>query len=331
MTHTLGSAALGFLAAAGLCLLFGSAAIRWLAGAQCLQPVRYEDCPPLMPYQTSKQGTPTMGGLFVLGIGILVAGFAGGLTHPDGWLVLGSIVVLGGVGLSDDLLKFRRHNAGGLRWRPKLLAALVVGAGLGVSSLARHGSYQVLEVPWAQRAVDLGWGWVPLAMVVMAGCAHAVNLTDGMDGLAPGCVAIALSVLGLMALAGDPRHHVLVPWCAALAGVCVGFLWFNSFPASIFLGDVGALGLGAAVAAVSLLSHATFLLVIIGGVFVIEALSVLLQVASYRWRGGRRIFRVAPIHHHFHLGGLSEPKVIARFWIIGLLLGALALTTVELP
>jgi len=331
MVDSLGKAALVFLAGAGISLVCGPVVIRWLARAQCIQPSRYEDCPPLLSYQATKRGTPTMGGLLVLLTGILVAAAAGGLTHRDGWLVLSAVVGLGAIGLCDDLLKFRRQNAAGMRSLPKLVVAFAIGALVGVSVSSRAVSYNVLELPWLQRTIELGWGWVPLAMLVVAGCAHAVNLTDGMDGLAAGCVAIALSVLGMVALAGDPRARVLVPWCASFAGACVGFLWFNSFPASVFLGDVGALGLGAVVAAVSLLSHATLLLLVIGGVFVVEALSVILQVASYKWRGGRRVFRVAPLHHHFHLGGLSEPKLITRFWIVGLVLGVLALTTVDLP
>jgi len=138
-------------------------------------------------------------------------------------------------------------------------------------------------------------------------------------------------VLGVWALAGDSRDRVLVPWCASLAGACVGFLWFNSFPASVFLGDVGALGLGGALGTISLLTHTALWLVIIGGVFVAEAVSVMLQVASYKWRGKRRVFRVAPLHHHFYLGGTSEPKLIVRFWILGLLLGLLGLTVIDLP
>lgn len=331
MVDSLGEVALVFLAGAGLSLACGPAAIRWLSRTQCIQPARYEDCPPLLSYQATKRGTPTMGGLLVLLVGVLVAAAAGGLTHRDGWLVLSAAVGLGAVGLCDDVLKFRRQNAAGMRSLPKLVVAFAIGAVLGVSVSSRSGSYEVLEIPWLQRTVELGWGWVPFAMLVVAGCAHAVNLTDGMDGLAAGCVAIALSVLGLVALSGDPRGRVLVPWCASFAGACVGFLWFNSFPASVFLGDVGALGLGAVVAAVSLLTHTTLLLLVIGGVFVAEALSVILQVVSYKCRGGRRIFRVAPLHHHFHLGGLSEPKLITRFWIVGLVLGILALTTVDLP
>jgi len=331
MILSLGDAALVFLISAAASLWIGRAAIRWLSRAQCLAPLRYEDCPPLLTYQETKRGTPTMGGVFVLGVGTLVAIAAGGLRQREGWLVLGAALGLGIVGLFDDLLKFRGRNATGLRSLPKLLVALAIGAWIGLSFSLESASYNVVEIPWVRRTLDLGWGWVPFAMLVMAGCAHAVNLTDGMDGLAAGCVAIACSMLGVWALVGDPRDRVLVPWCASLAGACVGFLWFNSFPASVFLGDVGALGLGGALGSISLLSHTALWLVIIGGVFVAEAVSVMLQVASYKWRGKRRVFRVAPLHHHFHLGGISEPKLIVRFWIAGLLLGLLSLTVIDLP
>jgi len=321
----LGDVALIFLVSAASCLVVGRLAIRALARAQCVAPLRYEDCPPLMTYQQGKQQVPTMGGLFVLGVGILVAALAGGLAHRDGWLVLGAVLGMGAVGLFDDCLKFRNAHATGLRGWPKLLIALAIGAGLGLASSAGPMGTDVLDLPWAHRTITLGWGWIPFAMLVVAGCSHAVNLTDGMDGLATGCVAVALSVLGLWALRGDLHGHGLVPWCASLAGACVGFLWFNSFPASVYLGDVGALGLGAALSAISLLTHTALWLLIIGGVFVIEALSVMLQVASYKWRGKRRVFRVAPLHHHFHLGGTSEPKLIVRFWIVGVMLAMLSL------
>ncbi len=265
-----------------------------------------------------------MGGLLLLGVGGAMAILAGGVSHPDGWLVLSAVLLIGGVGFLDDLLKFRRPNASGLPALPKLAIALCVGAWVGAGALADPRG-RVVELPWVHRTLDVGWGWIPFAMLVVAGCAHAVNLTDGMDGLATGCVALALMGLGIWALA-DPRSRALVPWCAGLAGACVGFLWFNSFPASVFLGDVGALGLGAAVGSIALLSRASLWLLIIGGVFVCEAISVILQVASYQWRNKRRIFRVAPLHHHFHLGGVSEPKLIVRFWIAGLLLAALGFT-----
>ena len=320
-----------FLVSAGMCLLVGRLAIRALANAQFVAPVRYQDCPPLQTYQEAKSRTPTMGGVFVLVIAILIAVASGGLDHREGWLVLGAVTGLAVVGLYDDCLKFRAPNALGIRTMPKLLAALAIGAGLGLASVT-GSNRSALEMPWLHRTIELGWMWVPFSALVVAGCAHAVNLTDGMDGLAAGCVAIALGVLGVLAWeSGDPRSRALVPWCASLAGGCIGFLWFNTFPASVFLGDVGALGLGAALGVISLLSRTALLLPVIGGVFVVEALSVMLQVASYKWRGKQRIFRVAPIHHHFHLGGTSEPKLIVRFWIVGVILAMVGLTTLVMP
>jgi len=328
MATSLGEAAFTFLVSAAICLAVGRWAIRVLARMQCLSPGRFEDCPPLSAYQAAKRDIPTMGGVFVLGIGSLIAMLAGGASHRDGWLVLGTVTALAALGLLDDGLKFRGRNAAGLPRLPKLAVALAVGGWLG-ALMAAEPSRTVL-VPWTELRVALGVAWVPFAMLVVAGCAHAVNLTDGMDGLAPGCVAIVLAGLGVMALVGAPHDRAVVAWCAALAGSCVGFLWFNSFPASVFLGDVGALGLGGALGAISLLTRDALWLLVIGGVFVAETLSVMLQVASYRWRGRRRIFRVAPIHHHFHLGGTSEPKVIVRFWIVGLWLAMLGLTAIEL-
>ena len=331
MVSSISEATRVFLMSAAGCLAVGHVTIRALTRAQGIAPARYEDCPPLLAYQATKRHVPTMGGLVVLGVGMLVAALTGGLAHRDGWVVLGTVTTLGLFGLIDDWLKFRGPNAVGIRTAPKLIAALAIGAMVGLISLAPPDGSGRVELPWLRETIDFGWTWVPFAMVVVAGCAHAVNLTDGMDGLAAGCVAIALVGLGLLTLAGGPQHHVLVPWCASLAGACVGFLWFNSFPAAVFLGDVGALGLGAALGTLGLLTRTALWLPILGGVFMIEALSVMLQVASYKWRGKRRIFRVAPIHHHFHLGGVTEPKLIVRFWIVGALLAMLSLTAVGSP
>ena len=322
---SLSQAAAVALGSAVLCLMFGRVMIRQLAQAQCLAPTRYEDCPPLQSYQATKPPTPTMGGLFVLAAAVIAAGLAGGLRAAEGWLVLAAALGLGLVGALDDWMKFRRPNAKGLPAMPRLYAALAVGAGIGVVQLQRSETAGVLTVPWLQTHVSLGWGWVLLAMVVVAGCTHAVNLTDGMDGLAAGCAALVFVLLGFWALP-LPHAEVLVPWCAAFAGACLGFLWFNGYPATVFLGDVGALGLGAALGTLSLLTQTPLLLAIVGGVFVVEALSVMLQVASYRFRNKQRIFRVAPIHHHFHLGGIPEPKLIVRFWVAGALLALLGLT-----
>lgn len=317
----IGDAAWIVLISAIGCLLVGRPAIRWLAESQCVAPVRYEDCPPLQAYQQTKLGTPTMGGLFVLTVGAVAAVLTGGLSHRDGWLVLLALLALGGIGWWDDCLKFRGTNARGLRTWPKLLMALGVGAVVGFGTLEPGPMARPIQVPWTAQTLELGWMWVPASMLVIAGSAHAVNLTDGMDGLAAGCVAIALIALELLSPL-EASSIAWMAWCASLAGACLGFLWFNCFPASIYLGDVGALGLGAALGTLGLLTHGALWLMVVGGIFVIEAVSVMLQVGSYKWRGGRRIFRVAPIHHHFHLAGLSEPKVIVRFWIAGALLAA---------
>ncbi len=330
MIQSLGDAALVFLTSAGVCIAVGRFAIQRLAHAQGIAPLRYEDCPPLQAYQESKRRIPTMGGLFVLAAAILVSVFGGGLRSLEGWLVFVSIIGCAAIGFWDDCLKFKGVNAVGLKAVPKLLMALAIGGAIGWVIFQGLSQEQTLAVPWARRAVKLGWGWVPFSMMVIAGCAHAVNLTDGMDGLACGCVAIALMALAVWVIVSRNAAGSLLVWCAALAGASVGFLWFNSFPASVFLGDVGALGLGGAVGAISLFSRTSLWLLIIGGVFVVEAVSVMLQVASYKWRGKKRIFRVAPIHHHFHLGGISEPKLIVRFWIVALILAMLSLAALEL-
>ena len=322
-------AALVFCLSAMVCVVVGRVAIQILRRAQALAPVRYEDCAPLLAYQQSKASTPTMGGVIVLAVGIGIAAVAGGLSSREGWLVCAAIVGLGAIGLCDDVLKFQGPNAVGLRSVPKLVSALAIGGVIGLLSAPPSRTEPLWALSWASWHLA-DWGWILFAMVVLAGCAHAVNLTDGMDGLASGCAAIALAALGWWTI----EQHVgrpLMWWCASLSGACVGFLWFNSFPASVFLGDVGALGLGGALGAISLLTHSAWWLVLVGGVFVAEACSVMLQVASYKWRGGRRIFRVAPLHHHFHLAGTVEPKLIVRFWITGMLLAMAGLALRRAP
>ncbi len=320
--RSIGEMLIVFALSFGACLVAGIPVVRWLGRTQRLAPLRYEDCPPLLAYQHTKRQVPTMGGLFLLGTAITVAVWRGALGSQEGWWVFGAILATAGLGLADDWMKFAQPNGLGIRTRPKLFIALAIGALLG-AAIVRNPVHRVWDIPWTGRGLDMGWWSVPGAMLVFAGSAHAVNLTDGMDGLAAGCVAIALSVLGIWALEGDEHSHSLATWCISLAGACIGFLWFNSFPASIFMGDVGALGLGAGLGAVALLTHTALWLLILGGIFVAEAGSVMLQVASYRWRGGHRLFRVAPLHHHVHLGGLHESHVVMRFWLVALMLAIL--------
>lgn len=308
-----------FVASLVGCVAAGPWLIRRLTALGSLQPVRHEDCPPLMPYQQAKRGTPMMGGVLLAAIAALAAAWGGGLASRDGWLLLAALAAFGGIGLVDDWLKLRRPNAKGLAGRQKFWAAIAVAAviGLAIPAEARR-----VLVPWTGRAVELQGLWLPFAVVVLTGTSHAVNLTDGMDGLAAGCLAMAFLALGAWSFIGA-SNPITGVWSVSLAGACVGFLWFNGAPATVFLGDVGALGLGGVLGVLALLSQSALALVIIGGVFVAETVSVMLQVASYRWRRRRRIFRVAPLHHHFQVGGMPEPKVVVRFWIVGALLAVL--------
>ncbi|MBI4596841.1 MAG: phospho-N-acetylmuramoyl-pentapeptide-transferase [Candidatus Omnitrophica bacterium] len=306
-------AALVFVASAGGCMIAGRLIIPALIRAQRLAPLRYGDCPPLLAYQQTKPQVPTMGGLIVLGVAVAAALAAGA---GGAWLVLVPTLGIGAIGLADDLLKFRGPNGRGLRSLPKLLLSGVVAIAVGVVTAAPTAGMMANAL------------WILFVMLVIAGASHAVNLTDGMDGLAVGCLAMAFAAFGVLTLLPGSAHPALAVWCASFSGACVGFLWFNSFPASVFLGDVGAMGLGAALGTIGVVSGRPWWLAIVGGVFVAEAVSVMLQVGSYKWRNKKRVFRVAPLHHHVHLGGWPEPKVIARFWIAGLLLAALGLAQV---
>ena len=317
-----------FAVAMASCWLAGPWAIRRLVRGGWIQPVRYEDCPPLQPIQEAKRGTPTMGGLLVVAVGAAVAIVFTGLSQLEAHVVLAALIGMGALGLLDDMRKLKAPNARGLHCQSKLWIALGLGALIGWVLDDSALGHRVVQVPWLAQRIDLGWWWMPFSACVVAGSAHAVNLTDGMDGLAAGCLVLAFGALGAVMLAtgsatATPSGSAIAIWAVSLAGACAGFLWFNSFPAAVFLGDVGALGLGAALGVLALVSGAAFGLVVIGGVFVAEALSVALQVASYRWRNKRRLFRVAPLHHHFHLGGIPEQKLVVRFWVVGMWFAAL--------
>jgi phospho-N-acetylmuramoyl-pentapeptide-transferase len=290
-----------------------------------------------------KAGTPTMGGLLILGALFGSCLLWGNLGNRYVRVVLIVTALLGVIGFYDDWLKLRTKRP--LKIREKFLAQSAVGLGLG-AYLYRYqtdGVTSQLVVPFAKEWVpDLGAWYVLVVALIVVGASNAVNLTDGLDGLAMGPVIVAAIALGIFSYAaGHARLSEylfilkvkgageLAVFCGALMGASVGFLWFNSHPAEVFMGDVGSLALGGAIGTLAVLAKAELLLPFIGGLFVIEAVSVILQVASFRLTG-RRIFRMAPLHHHFELAGWPESKIVIRFWILALLMALLAVTTLKL-
>ena len=293
-----------------------------------------------------KAGTPTMGGLlilFALTSGVLLWA---NLTNPLVWLALWVTVGFGSIGFADDFLKVRRKRNLGLTARAKfqLSAAVAAVAAWALLELPKsYGFEPTLTFPFFKQAsVDLGWLYVPFVMLVLVGASNAVNLTDGLDGLATGSTLVAAATYAVFTyVAGNrvvaeylqfsylPGTGEVAVFCGALVGASLGFLWFNSHPAEVFMGDVGSLALGGAIGMVAVLSKQELLLVLVGGLFVLEALSVILQVGSYKLTG-KRIFRMAPLHHHFELKGWTEPKIIVRFWILAALFALLSLSTLKL-
>ena len=294
----------------------------------------------------SKAGTPTMGGVLIIAAIVVPTLLWANLTNVFVWIALGTTVAFGLIGFSDDYLKIVRKQSKGLSARAKLLlqtgCACVIGFAL--FDMSRQGNYSTaLLFPFFKEVrPDLSWLFVPFAILVIVGASNAVNLTDGLDGLAIGTVLIAAAAFTVLTyvtghalfsayldLIQIPRIWELTIFGGAMVGASLGFLWFNCYPAQMFMGDVGSLALGSAIGTVALLIKQELLLVLVGGVFVIEALSVIIQVASFKLTG-KRVFRMAPLHHHFELAGWSEPKIIIRFWILGLMFALASLTTLKL-
>ncbi len=333
-------AMLSALTALGISLAVGPLFIRFMQARSTGQPIRELGPESHLP----KAGTPTMGGaMILLSVGV-TALLWGKWSNPYFMLVVGVTIGFGLLGLADDYLKVIAHDSRGLAARYKLGGQLVLAAGVGLF-LVLHpapGSTQ-LTIPFFKNLhPDLGALYLPFAVVVIVGASNAVNLTDGLDGLAIMPVIICATVFALIAyVAGHARlaaylHLLYVPgvgevsvFLGAVIGAGLGFLWFNAYPATVFMGDVGSLALGGALGTVAVLAKQELLLAVAGGLFVVEAVSVILQVASYKLFG-RRIFRMAPIHHHFELKGWPEPKVIVRAWIITIVLGFIALSTLKL-
>jgi len=332
-------AILGVLTALVISLLVGPYMIRRLGELQIGQTVR-DDGP---QSHLAKAGTPTMGGSLIL-VAIAAATLLwSDLTNRFVWVVLIVTLSFGAIGWFDDYRKLVKGK--GLKAGEKFFWQSVIGLGAALFlyySAISPAETQLIVPFFKNVAIDLGWGFVLLTFVVIVGTSNAVNLTDGLDGLAIMPIVLVAGALGIFAYVTGHLNFAkylgfpyiggvgeIVVFCGAIVGSGLGFLWFNTYPAQVFMGDIGALALGAAVGVVAVLARQELVLVIMGGVFVMETVSVILQVASYKMTG-RRIFRMAPIHHHFELKGWPEPRVIVRFWIITVILVLIGLATLKL-
>jgi phospho-N-acetylmuramoyl-pentapeptide-transferase len=323
-----------------ICWLLGPWMIRKLREHQIGQYVR-ADGPAA---HSSKTGTPTMGGLLILFAVTVATLLWGNLTNPFIWLVLFVTLGYGAIGFVDDYLMQIKKESRGLRGSVKLvlqviIALLATGLLYGRPDFDTHVSIPFLK----DVAPDLGWAYILFATAVIVGTSNAVNLTDGLDGLAIGPVTVAAATYVVFGyVTGNVRiaeylqidyvagSGELAVFCGALVGAGMGFLWYNAYPAQMFMGDVGSLPLGGALGAVAVVTKHEIILALVGGIFVVEALSVIFQVGFFKVTSGRRIFRMAPIHHHFELKGWAEPKVIVRFWIIAIILALLSVSTLKL-
>jgi phospho-N-acetylmuramoyl-pentapeptide-transferase len=323
-----------------LSLLLGPWTIKQLRLLKARQTIRDEG----PQTHLSKAGTPTMGGILMI-VSIVISGILWmDLNSVYTWQVIVGTLAFGAIGFVDDFLKITQKNSQGLMGPKKMFWQVVVSLLLMVwIYLTRNSQTTYLYLPFFKFPIlDLGLFYIPLGVFLMVGFSNAVNLTDGLDGLATGLLilsGITLAILTYVSGHAEFSRYLLIPfipgageltiYCAALVGASVGFLWFNSHPAEVFMGDTGPLAFGGVIAMISMLVKKEVLLLIFGGVFVIEALSVMIQVFWFK-RTGKRIFRMSPLHHHFELSGWSETKVVIRFWILGGLLTLLSLSTLKL-
>ncbi|MEI7818260.1 MAG: phospho-N-acetylmuramoyl-pentapeptide-transferase [Desulfuromonadales bacterium] len=322
-----------------VCFILGPWIIRKLESLQARQVIR-TDGP---ESHLQKEGTPTMGGVIILAAIVIPTLLWADLTNQYIWITLFITIGYGAIGFWDDYKKIVKKNTKGLSARQKMFWQVVMAGAVAVYLFLKPGFSEELFFPLFKNFHPDLWIWfIPFATIVIVGASNAVNLTDGLDGLAIGPVAINAATYMLFSyIAGHatlsaylqiPRvvgAGELAVLCGAMVGAGLGFLWYNSYPAEVFMGDVGSLSLGGALGTIAVLTKQEILLVIVGGIFVIEALSVIFQVGSYKYRG-KRIFRMAPLHHHFELGGWKETQVVVRFWIITIMLVLVGLSTLKL-
>jgi phospho-N-acetylmuramoyl-pentapeptide-transferase len=323
-----------------ICFIFGGRIIEFLRKLKIGQSVR-EDGPQT---HLSKTGTPTMGGIFII-LSVLIAMlFWGDLRNRIILITMGAFTVFGLIGFFDDYLKVTRHNSIGLPVWGKLLCQFAAATAVVLVIYFSGGEdVTALYIPFFKKPVlDMGWLWIPFGVLLIVGESNAVNFSDGLDGLLAGLlilVFLTLAILTYITGRTDYSEYLGIPYisgageltvfCLAAAGACIGFLWFNAHPAEVFMGDVGSLSLGGVVAVISLIIKKEILILVIGGVFVLEIASVIIQVASFKLRK-KRVFKMAPLHHHFELSGWAETKVVIRFYILGGLFAIIALSTLKI-
>jgi len=335
--------ALAGITALVLSLILGPVVIRLLKKYQIGQEIRTDG--PQSHF--SKKGTPSMGGVLIIGGTLITTLLWGNLTNIYVWLAVGTMLLFGAIGFWDDWLKVRKRQSKGLSPLRKLLPQIILAGGIGLVLvvLGLNGKFSLnLSLPFFKEWIPyLGWLYLPWIMFILVSSSNAVNLADGLDGLAIGLTLIGAAALtALCYITGNavwskyldiayvkPAAELTV-FAGALTGSCLGFLWYNCHPAQLFMGDVGALSLGGTLAIIAILIKQEFLLFAVAGVFILEALSVLIQVGYFKISGGKRVFRMAPLHHHFELLGWPEQKVVVRFWVLAIIFALFSLTTLKL-
>jgi len=323
-----------------ICFILGPWLIRKLQALKIGQPIR-EDGP---DSHFSKEGTPTMGGLLIIFAAIISTFLWSNLTVDYVWMIMMVTVGFGLIGFMDDYRKLSHKNSRGVSGRVRLTMEVAIALFISLVLYYKTGFSSSITIPFFKTVLpDLGWGYVLLSTFIIVGAANAVNLTDGLDGLAIGpAITCFMTYLLFAYFAGNIKisGYLQIPYvagtgelaifCGAMVGAGIGFLWYNAYPAQVFMGDTGSLPLGAALGTLAVMTKQEILLAIVGGIFVLETVSVIFQVGWFKISNGKRIFRMAPIHHHFELKGWAEPKIIVRFWIISILLALVAISTLKL-
>ncbi|MBU9889328.1 MAG: phospho-N-acetylmuramoyl-pentapeptide-transferase [Candidatus Omnitrophica bacterium] len=325
-----------------LCLWLGPVCIEWLKKLRAVTDQKRAHAESIHEHFKHKKDVPMMGGVLIVASVVAATLLWGNLQNRFVWMMVLVMLGFGTVGFLDDWLKMRSKSAAGLSSMTKLFGQLLIGLAIGVYLYLDPSFDKWLYVPLLKKGVfDLGWLLIPFGVLVLAGTSNALNLTDGLDGLAIGCMMFATTTFALityvtghadfaayLAIPFVPEAGEVTVFCAALAGASAGFLWFNSYPAEVFMGDTGSLSLGGALGAVAVITKKEIVLAIVGGIFVWEALSVIIQVASFKLLK-RRIFLMSPFHHHLQRKGWPESKITARLWIIAFILAIVGLSTLK--